>query len=155
MSIILPIGTITVIIGLFIKNLMSSKISQVKKNILSSEDNVEKIKTFVSLQGEKAFEDYDFIQLMPASVRRTITSDENNKKALMKILSECEEVINYIDNIHTESKNKLKKIAHIKKMTNLDKKYLIYIATTVCKNAEQLDSFFDDVKKMYPVEETK
>jgi len=152
MSIILPIGTITVIIGLFIKNLMSSKISQIKKSILSSEDNVEKIRMFVSLHGEKAFEDYDFVQLIPSNVKQIITSQENNKKVLMDALLQYEEVVSYIHNIHTKTNSKLKKTLHIKKLTDLDKKYLIYVSTNLCKNSQQLESFFADVKKLYPIE---
>jgi len=152
MSIILPIGTITVIIGLFIKNLMSSKVSQIKKNILSSEDNVGQIRMFVSLQGTKAFEDYDFMQLIPSGVKQMITSQENNKTVLMDTLLKYDETVKYIENLHVETNNKLKKLAHINKMSDLDKKYLIYVSTNLCKNLDQLDSFFTDVKKLYPVE---
>jgi len=132
MSIILPIGTVTVIIGLFIKNLMSSKISSIKKAILASEDNVEKIRMFVSLQGQKAFEDYDFIQLLPSTVKKDIVADKIEKESLIDDLLEYEKVISFIE-------------TNFKK-NNLDKKYLIYVATNLCNSKEELDAYFNDLQ---------
>jgi hypothetical protein len=66
MQIILPIGTVTVIIGLFIKNLMSSKINGTKKTIASIGDTIAKIQTFIALNGKKALQSFEFVQILPS-----------------------------------------------------------------------------------------
>jgi hypothetical protein len=65
MSIILPIGTVTVIVGLFIKNLLSSKVTGVVKKIKQMHSQVENVRFMVHVKGKEVFNDFAFIEQLP------------------------------------------------------------------------------------------
>jgi hypothetical protein len=134
MQIIIPIGTVTVIIGLFIKNMMSSKLNATKNKIKNIGDSVNKIRMFVTLQGTKAFDDYDFLNLLPSFLKEKIIDGQVDKKALLNSLIEYEKISRFIEDNY--------------KKKDMDKKYLLYVMNNVCKSKDDLDIFYTNLKNI-------
>jgi hypothetical protein len=134
MQIIMPIGTVTVIIALFIKNLMNSKITKIKQQILSIGDNIDKIRMFIIANGKKSFSDYQFITILPNVIKKYLLVEKIDSEALITELNNFEQIIKYIE------KNFNKK--------DIDMKYLVYIATYICNTKQELDIFYNNLQKL-------
>jgi hypothetical protein len=134
MQIIIPIGTVTVIIGLFIKNMLSNKISQVKKKILSIDENILKIRTFYKLKGLDAFDDFDFIMTLPDSMRRRIDTEKLNKISLNDEMQQFIQLTNEIEIMYAKQ--------------DLNKKYLLYVAFNKCKNRNEISILRENLIKI-------
>lgn len=143
MQIILPIGTVTVIIGLFIKNLMSSKINGTKKTIASIGDTIAKIQTFIALNGKKALQSFEFVQILPSWLQKSIREHKMADDKIIKILDKCQIVVEYIEE-------------NFKKNVN-DKNYLLYIAYYKCQDFDTLNTFYANIQKVvnYQTRSTK
>jgi hypothetical protein len=76
MQIIMPIGTVTVIIALFIKNLMSSKISKIKTKILNIGNSIDQIRLFIIVNEKQSFSDYEFVSILPNMIKKYILSEK-------------------------------------------------------------------------------
>jgi hypothetical protein len=137
MQIVLPVGTVTCIVGLFIKNLMSSKMTNVKKQIMGITTVVEQLRVFIILKGTSAFNDYDFVSLIPTFIKNEINNSKIiDNDRMLEQFKKYDSLINLIEK-------------NIKKIMN--KKYLMYVATYICKNEIELDIFKTNIEKISSV----
>ncbi len=133
-SIILPVGTITIIIGLFVKNLMDSKISSAARKVKNVQSNIDAIRLFVNLKQEKVFDDYDFISIIPSAVKTRLTNKTSDRTAAYKDLLKLDEISELIETKFVKNEK--------------DKNYLLYIAYYVCQNQTELATFEANIHKL-------
>jgi hypothetical protein len=111
--------------------MLSSKLTATKNKIKNVEDGINKIRMFVTLQGIKAFDDYDFLNLIPSFLKQKIIDGKIDKKVLLNSLMEYEIISRFIE------ENYAKK--------DMDKKYLLYVLSEICKSKEDLDIFYENL----------
>ncbi|MDQ7982630.1 MAG: hypothetical protein REH79_00215 [Spiroplasma sp.] len=75
LAVLFPIGTITVILVILIRNLLSTSITKVKQAIKTINVRVASFRIFFYSQKEKSLEDYSFVELLPILVRKPLQKD--------------------------------------------------------------------------------
>lgn len=96
MAIIMPIGTITVIIAIFIRNMLNSKITSVKKAVKTIMTRVRAFKIYVNSQEEAVFNDYNFMNDMPAMIKERFFSKAITNKQGLHLLKVISETIDFL-----------------------------------------------------------
>lgn len=93
LAIILPIGTITIIITLLIKNMLASQVTAVKNAIKTIDIKINAFQIFYYTQKEKALEDYTFINQLPILVRIPLQNNSINTKQALLLMTTINETI--------------------------------------------------------------
>jgi hypothetical protein len=135
MSIILPIGTMTVIVGLFVKNMISSKLNGVKNKINNIYSETSKIKLLVKLNDIDMLNDYDFVSLIPTPITNRFLAGEITKKEIFRELGYYNATIKNIEK-------------NIKTKNEKNKKYFLYVVLNKCNNKKDLDMFYENLVKL-------
>lgn len=101
LSIILPIGTITIFITLLIKNMLSSQVTAVKTAIKTISAKISAFQIFYYTQKEKSLEDYTFVSQLPTFVRVPLQNNSiDTKQALLLMTTIDEAIIFFKDHFH-------------------------------------------------------
>jgi uncharacterized paraquat-inducible protein A len=95
-SIVLPIGTITVIIGLFIKNLLSSKVSATLKAIRNINVTVNNFDVFFHAAKMAALDDYNFVTILPPMIKTPLTNGTIDKNQAFVLMQQLDEAIDFV-----------------------------------------------------------
>lgn len=90
-SIIIPIGTITVIVAIFIRNMMAAKVTAVKTIMV----RVMAFKIYVHSQDDKVFSDYSFMRDMPIIIKERFLSKTINNKQGLELLGIIDETVEF------------------------------------------------------------
>ncbi len=93
LSIILPIGTITIFITLLIKNMLSSQVTTVKTAIKTIGAKASDFQIFYYAQKEKALEDYTFVSQLPTFVRIPLQNNSIDTKQALLLMTTIDEAI--------------------------------------------------------------
>jgi hypothetical protein len=101
-SIILPIGTATVVVGLFIKNMLSSSVNALLKEIKGIDDEIGNFNLFYYEQGANALNDYSFVKILPPIIKSKMSSKKFNVKEANDLLIKITQAIDFIN---TNSQN--------------------------------------------------
>jgi hypothetical protein len=133
-SIILPIGTITLIIGLFIKNMMDSKVSSVKKGIKSMPATVSSFRVFFYTQKEESLDDYSFVSTLPPLVKNGLTSGSLNKKQAYVILTKLNQSIIFVEQAYAKDPKQ--------------KNYLLYVLFNLVSSTEEIDEILFNIQQI-------
>jgi hypothetical protein len=96
-QIILPIGTITVIVGLFIKNMLDSKVNAVLKAIKTICSNVTSFRVFFYTQQVEALDDYTFVSVLPPMIKNPLTAGTINKQEAYELMKKLDEGIKFVE----------------------------------------------------------
>jgi hypothetical protein len=96
-SIILPIGTITVIIGLFIKNMMDSRVSGVLKAIKNIEGNIASFRVFYYTQKQDSLNDYTFVSMLPPMIKVPLTANKIDRTQAYELMQQLDDAIKFIE----------------------------------------------------------
>jgi hypothetical protein len=96
-QIILPIGTITIIIGLFIKNMLSSKVNSINKAIKSVEGNIKTFRTFYYVNGIDAINDFNFVEILPPMIKNRLTDTKVSKTQINELMQRLDTSIKFIE----------------------------------------------------------
>jgi hypothetical protein len=124
-QIILPIGTITVIVGLFIKNMLDSKVNAVLKSIKTICGNVTSFRVFFYTQQVDALNDYTFVSVLPPMIKNPLTAGTINKQQAYVLMQKLDEGIKFVEE-------------HYAKDTK-QKNYLIYTLFNNITHIEEID----------------
>lgn len=98
LSIILPIGTITIFITLLIKNMLNSQVTAVKTAIKTIGAKTSAFQIFYYTQKEKALEDYTFVSQLPTLVRVLLQNNSINTKQALSLITTIDETIIFFKN---------------------------------------------------------
>ncbi len=69
LTILFPVGTITIILAILIRNLLNANITQVKKAIKNINTRINSFRIFFYSQKEKSLEDFTFVEELPVLIR--------------------------------------------------------------------------------------
>jgi hypothetical protein len=133
-SIILPIGTITVIVGIFIKTMLSSKVNSVLNAIKGIDSTIATFRTFSYTNGIEALEDFNFVAILPPMIKAPLTSGKITKTEageLMNVLDECAKFIE----LHYADRPK-------------EKQYMLYTLLNNITSVEQINELKDNALKL-------
>ncbi|AGM26423.1 hypothetical protein SSYRP_v1c08340 [Spiroplasma syrphidicola EA-1] len=97
LQIIIPIGTITVIIAVFIKNLLSTKVSAVRNAIKTIGGKVATFRIFYYTQQEKSLEDFAFVSQLPPLIKKPLSTKAINTKQALELMDTLEDGAKFIE----------------------------------------------------------
>jgi hypothetical protein len=101
-QIILPIGTITLIVGLFIKNLLSSKVNSVLNAIKTIDSKLNSFRAFFYTNHSKSLDDYDFVSSLPPLLKKPLINGTITNEAANKLMIELDESAKFIEKYYTK-----------------------------------------------------
>jgi hypothetical protein len=107
-QIILPIGTITVIVSLFIKNLLSSKVNDVFKAIKNIHGVIDSLMVFYYSKKEVAFDDYNFVSSLPSLIKTQILNNQISTKEASALIEKFDTTIKLIDQTYSKDEKQKK-----------------------------------------------
>lgn len=97
LSIIIPIGTITVIIAVFIKNMLSTKMTSVRNVIKTIGAKVSFFRIFYYTKKEKALEDYAFVTQLPILVKWPLSTNSIDTKRAYQLMTIIDETVTFFE----------------------------------------------------------
>jgi hypothetical protein len=133
-SIILPIGTITLIIGLFIKNMMDSKVNYVRKSINSMPKIISTFRVFFNSQGIDSLNDYSFVSILPPLIKSELRRGKENKQKTFELLTKLNESAKYIEEKYSGKEKQ--------------KNYLLYVLFNTTSAEAEIDEIMFNIHKI-------
>jgi hypothetical protein len=96
-QIILPIGTITLIVGLFIKNLLNSKVNSVLNAIKSIDAKIISFRAFFYTNKKDSLNDYNFVSLLPPLIKNPLIKGNINHEQANSLMMQLDDMANFIN----------------------------------------------------------
>lgn len=140
-SIIFPIGTITLIIGLFIKKMMDSKVNFVRKAIKTIPNTISTFRMFFNSQGINSLNDYDFVSILPPLIKGELRKGQENKQKTFELLTKLNESAKYIEDKYSGKEKQ--------------KNYLLYVIFNTTSAEEEVDEIMSNIHKISEYKNTK
>lgn len=97
LAILFPIGTITVVLAILIRNLLNTNITQVKKAIKNVTTRINSFRIFFYSQKEKSLEDFSFVEELPLLIRVPLKSDLISAKEAYNLMVKVNEASIFIE----------------------------------------------------------
>lgn len=132
-QIIIPIGTITVIVAVFIRNLLNSSVNAIKTAVRTINKRVNDFRTFLYSQKDKCLQDFVFHQQLPVIVIGSIKNDSITNAELYQELQLIDETIIFFKQ-------------HIKKPEQLN--YLLYYLFNEINKKDQIAEIKENIIKL-------
>lgn len=132
-QIIIPIGTITVIVAVFIRNLLNSSVNAIKTAVKTINKRVHNFRTFLYSQKDRCLRDFVFHQQLPVIVIGSITSDDVTNTQLYQELQLIDETIIFFKK-------------YIKKPEQLN--YLLYYLFNEISKKDQIAEIKENIIKL-------
>ena len=137
-SVIIPIGLITVILGFYIKSAFDSQITQVKKAIKNIDGQVTTFRTFYNANPTTCIDDYNFVNSLPAFLKKVLNHKDMNKKILQENFELINKSIDFF-NTNYDPKSQTRKVN-------------LYAIFNVVKNTKQLQALYNNGVKAFEIE---
>ncbi|WP_233485526.1 hypothetical protein [Spiroplasma sp. ChiS] len=112
-SIIIPIGTITVIIAVFIKNMLSTKVTAVRNAIKKISEKVSAFRIFYYTEKEKALEDYAFVTQLPTLIKKPLSNNSITREQAYELMKTIDETVAFFDKHLLKEKEKNYMLYHL------------------------------------------
>ncbi|MDR3163633.1 MAG: hypothetical protein LBT77_00980 [Mycoplasmataceae bacterium] len=135
-SIVLPIGTITVIIGLFIKNLLSSKVSATLKAIRNINVTVNNFDVFFHAAKMAALDDYNFVTILPPMIKTPLTNGTIDKNQAFVLMQQLDEAIDFVKH-------------HINPKKAHDLNYLLWVLFNQINDIDEITEIKTNLLKLH------
>ncbi|WP_338963705.1 MULTISPECIES: hypothetical protein [unclassified Spiroplasma] len=132
--IIIPIGTITVIIAVFIKNMLSTKVTAVRNAIKTIGAKVSAFRIFYYTEKEKALEDYAFVTQLPTLVKGPLSTNSIDTKTAYQLMTIIDETAAFFEQ-HFATKEK-------------EKNYMLYHLFNEITDVAEIEEIKDNVLKV-------
>jgi hypothetical protein len=133
-SIILPIGTITVIVGLFIKNMLTSKVNSVLTAIKGIGGNIATLRTFYYANGMDSIDDFNFVAILPPMIKTPLGTGKITKQQANDLMIQLNDTLKFVEE-HYASKPK-------------ELNFMLYNVMNNITTIEQISEFKDNVLKL-------
>jgi hypothetical protein len=133
-SIILPIGTITVIVGLFIKNMLNSKVNSILNAIKGIEGTVATFRTFAYTNGANALDDFNFVAILPPMIKGPLTSGKLTKDKANELMLALDDGAKFIESHYANNPK--------------EKQYMLYTLLNSITSVEQINELKDNTIKL-------
>ena len=134
LQIIFPIGTITIIIALYIKNIFSSKMTSILGEIKNIFNRVNHLRSFFYSQHNDSFNDYQFLKDSPLLLNKSFVNKTIDNVKAGELMTKIDELIIFLENnIHDEN----------------NRRYFTFQLLSAIKNEQEFELFEKDVRKIY------
>jgi hypothetical protein len=140
-SIIFPIGTITLIIGLFIKKMMDSKVNSVRKAIKTIPNTISTFRVFFNSQGINSLDDYSFVAILPPLIKGELRKGKDNKQKTFDLLTKLNDSAKYIEDKYSKKEKQ--------------KNYLLYVLFTTTSAEAEVDEIMSNIHKISEYKKVK
>jgi hypothetical protein len=140
-SIILPIGTITVIVGLFIKNMLSSKVNSVLNDIKHIDAMIATFRTFAYTNGIDALDDFNFVAILPPMIKTPLTNGKITKADAGELMRQLDDAVKFIE-VHYATRVK-------------EKQFMLYTLLNNVTSVEQIQELESNMLKLEAAKKSK
>lgn len=97
LNILFPVGTITVMLVILIRNLLNTNITQVKKAIKNISTRINSFRIFFYSQKEKSLADFTFVASLPILIRVPLTKNLISTQEAYDLMIKINETIFFIE----------------------------------------------------------
>ena len=140
-SVIIPIGLITVILGVYIKSAFDSQITQVRKAIKAIDGQVSTFQTFDYANPETCIRDYQFVNSLPAFLKAILNNKAMDKENLQKTFELVNKTIELF-NTNYDKKSQTRKVN-------------LYALFNMMSNVKQVQALYDNGVKAIEIKKAK
>lgn len=121
LSVLFPIGTITVMITLLIRNMMNTQVSAIMKAIKTINVRVSSYRIFYYSQKEKSLEDYTFVSQLPILIKIPFAKNAINTHDAYKLMTIIDEAATFFEQHFEKEKEKKYMLYHLfNEITDVD-----------------------------------
>lgn len=113
LSVLFPIGTITVMLTVLIRNMLNSQVSMVLKAIKAINARVTAYRIFYYSQKQKSLEDYTFVSQLPTLIRNPFASNAINTSQAYKLMTLIDETTTFFEQHYEKEKEKKYMLYHL------------------------------------------
>lgn len=113
LSVLFPIGTITVMITLLIRNMLSTQVSAVTKAIKTIALRVTSYRIFFYSQKEKSLEDYTFVTQLPVLIKGPLEKNAITAHEAFKLMGVVDEAAKFFEQHFTKPKEQRYMLFHL------------------------------------------
>lgn len=113
LSVLFPIGTITVMLTVLIRNMLNSQVSMVMKSIKAIPARVSAFRIFYYSQKQKGLEDYTFVTQLPVIIKKPFEKNAINTQQAYKLMTIVDEATTFIEQHYEKEKEKKYMLYHL------------------------------------------
>lgn len=113
LSVLFPIGTITVMLTILIRNMLNTQVSAVMKAIKTIYARVTAFRIFYYSQKQKSLEDYTFVSQLPTMIKAPFAQDAINTTQAYKLMTVIDESTTFIQEHYEKEKEKKYMLYHL------------------------------------------
>jgi hypothetical protein len=133
-QIILPIGTITVIVGLFIKNMLSSKVTAVTNGIKGIGGVISTFRTFYYTNKADSLDDFNFVNILPPMIKGPLTAHSITKVQAEQLMQALDDAVKFVE-------------THYAKAKVMEKNYMLYTLFNTVTCVDEITEIKNNVLK--------
>lgn len=113
LSILFPIGTITVMITLLIRNMLSTQVSAIMKAIKTIAARVSSYRIFFYSQKEKSLEDYTFVSQLPILIKKPFEKNAITAHEAFKLMWTIDDAAKFFEQHFNKPKEQRYMLYHL------------------------------------------
>lgn len=112
-SVLFPIGTITVMLTILIRNMLNTQVSAVMKAIKTIQARVTAYRIFYYSQKQKSLEDYTFVTQLPTMIKVPFAKNTINTAQAYKLMTIIDDTTTFIEQHYEKEKEKKYMLYHL------------------------------------------
>ena len=140
LSILFPIGTITVIITLLIRNMLKTKVADVLQAIKTIDTKVSAFRIFYYTNGKKSLQDYTFVTQLPIIIKSKLIKNASNFDQGYELMTVVNDAAIFIEQNFTKEK---------------ERKYHLYRLFNEIIDLEEIQQIKNNVLKVKTIKQAK
>lgn len=113
LSVLFPIGTITVMLTILIRNMLNTQVSAVMKAIKTIYARVTAYRIFYYSQKQKSLEDYTFVSQLPTIIKVPFAQNAINTSQAYKLMTIVDDTTTFIQEHYEKEKEKKYMLYHL------------------------------------------
>ncbi|MBE4703817.1 hypothetical protein [Spiroplasma platyhelix] len=113
LSVLFPIGTITVMLTILIRNMLNTQVSAIMKAIKTINARVTAYRIFYYSQKQKGLEDYTFVTQLPTLIKVPFAKNAINTSQAYKLMTEIDEATTFFEQHYEKEKEKKYMLYHL------------------------------------------
>lgn len=113
LSVLFPIGTITVMLTILIRNMLNTQVSAIMKAIKTIYARVTSYRIFYYSQKQKSLEDYTFVTQLPTLIKGPFAKNAINTTQAYKLMTQIDEATTFIEQHYKKEKEKKYMLYHL------------------------------------------
>lgn len=140
LSVLFPIGTITVMLTILIRNMLNTQVSMIMKAIKTINARVTAYRIFYYSQKQKSLEDYTFVSQLPTMIKVPFAKNAITTSQAFKLMAEIDKTTTFIEQHYEKEK---------------EKKYMLYHLFNIVTDMEEIEEIKRNKLKLEAQENKK